>query len=61
MSTKAHLLSNSYACCKLPDKSYNIQYLFRFDYEIHYIPYRETERDTAGGTRRTALGSEKER
>lgn len=31
MSTKAHLLSNSYARCKLPDKSYNIQYLFRFD------------------------------
>lgn len=24
MSTKAHLLSNSYARCKLPDKSYNI-------------------------------------
>lgn len=51
MSTKAHLLSNSYARCKLPDKFYNIQYLFRFDYEIHYIPHREFERDTAGGTR----------
>ena len=51
MSTKAHLLSNSYARCKLPDKSYNIQYLFRFDYEIHYIPHSEFERNTAGGTR----------
>ena len=34
MSTKAHLLSNSYARCKLPDKSYNIQYLFRFDVDF---------------------------
>lgn len=25
MSTKAHLLNNSYARCKLPDKSYNGQ------------------------------------
>lgn len=61
MSTKAHLLSNSYARCKLPDKSYNIQYLFRFDYEIHYIPHSEFERDTAGDTRRAASSSEKER